>query len=101
MEEGAAVAARARTASLAALAKSPWCGIGRRRSWSSKKPLSGLDRPDERPSLPHFLHIRSAILKTSQPTPPEKHDRDTAFSFCFLHDAYDLSRQMASNELLR
>jgi hypothetical protein len=38
MAEGAAVAAGARTGSSAALAKSPWCGIGRRRSWSSKNP---------------------------------------------------------------
>jgi hypothetical protein len=82
------------------------------RHWSAsllvikKSYLSGLDRPDERPSLPPFPHIRAAILKTSQPraakpTPQKSMTEATAFSFCFLHDAYDLSRQMANNELLR
>jgi hypothetical protein len=44
-----------------------------------------------------FLHIRSAILKTSQPRAakptPQKSTRDTiAFPFYFLQDAYALSR---------
>ena len=53
-----------------------------------------------------FLHIRSAILKISQPRTvkptPQKSMTDTiAFPFCFLQDAYALSRSTASNKLLK
>jgi hypothetical protein len=67
--EGAAVSAEARTGSLAGLAKSPWRGIGQRLSWSSKILPGGLDRPTSGYRRP-FHHIRSAILKTSQPMMP-------------------------------
>jgi hypothetical protein len=71
------------------------------RHWSAsllvikKSYLSGLDRPDERPSLPPFPHIRSGDFEDEpaeggEADAPEKHDRD--HSFFFLHDAYDLSR---------
>ena len=68
LAEQRTVAAGARTGSSAGLAKSPWRGIGRRLSWSSKILASGLNSPTSgcghrRP----FPHIRSAILKTSQP----------------------------------
>jgi hypothetical protein len=50
-----------------------------------------------------FPHIRSAILKTSQPrvakpTPQKSMTETTAFSY-FLQDAYGLRRRMASNKL--
>jgi hypothetical protein len=53
-----------------------------------------------------FLHIRSAILKISQPRAvkptPQKSMTDTiAFPFCFLQDTYALSRSAASNKLLK
>jgi hypothetical protein len=53
-----------------------------------------------------FLHIRSAILKISQPRTvkptPQKSMTDTiAFPFCFLQDAYALSRSTSSNKLLK
>ena len=53
-----------------------------------------------------FLHIRSAILKTSQPRAakptPQKSMTDTiGFPFCFLQDAYALSSSTASNKLLK
>ena len=94
MAEGAAVAAGARTGSSAALAKSPWCSIGRRLSWSSKILPRDLTAPDERPSPPPFPHIRSAILKTSQPrvakpTPQKSMTETTAFSY-FLQGACGL-----------
>jgi hypothetical protein len=43
-----------------------------------------------------FLHIRSAILKTSQPsaakpTPQKSMTETTAFSFCFLQESYDVT----------
>ena len=43
-----------------------------------------------------FLHIRSAILKTSQPsaakpTPQKSMTETTAFSFCFLQESYDVN----------
>jgi hypothetical protein len=63
------VSAEARTGSLAGLAKSPWRGIGRRLSWSSKILPGGLDRPTSGYRRP-FPHIRSAILKTSRPMMP-------------------------------
>jgi hypothetical protein len=66
MAEQRAVAAGARTGSLAGLAKSPWRGIGRRLSWSFKILRSGLNRPASGHRSP-FPHIRSAILKGSQP----------------------------------
>jgi hypothetical protein len=66
MAEQRAVAAGARTGSLAGLAKSPWRGIGRRLSWSSKILVSGLRRPTSGHRGPS-PHIRSAILKASQP----------------------------------
>jgi hypothetical protein len=100
--EGAAVAAGARTGSSAGLAKSPWLGIGRRLSWSSNILRSGLDRPTSGHRRP-FPHIRSAILKTSQPrmaTPtPQKSMTETTASSYFLHGAYGLRRRMASNKL--
>jgi hypothetical protein len=53
-----------------------------------------------------FLHIRSAILKTSQPmaakpTPQKSMTETIAFPFRLLQDAYDLCRSTASNKLLR
>ena len=53
-----------------------------------------------------FAHIRSAILKTSQPKAakptPQKSMRDIlAFPICFLQDTCALSRSLASNKLLR
>jgi hypothetical protein len=92
--EGAAVAAAvARTGSSAGLAKSPWRGIGRRLSWSSNIPRSGLDRPASDHRRP-FPHIRSAILKTSQPTmaipTPQKSMTETTTSSYFLHGLYGL-----------
>ena len=50
-----------------------------------------------------FPHIRSAILKTSQPrvakpTPQKSMTETTAFSY-LLQDAYGLRRRMASNKL--
>src|ERR1700722_15257209 len=97
--EGAAVAAAARTGSSAGLAKSPWRDIGRRLSWSSNilrsRPTSGHRRP--------FPHIRSAILKTSQPRmaipTPQKSMTETTASSYFLHGLYGLRRRMASNKL--
>ena len=48
-------------------------------------------------------HIRSAILKTSQPRmaipTPQKSTTETTASSYFLHGAYGLRRQMASNKL--
>ena len=99
--EGAAVTAGARTGSSAGLAKSPWRGIGRRLSWSSNILRSGPDRSTSghRP----FPHIRSAILKRSQPRmaipTPQKSMTETAPSSYFLHGTYGLRRQMASNKL--
>jgi hypothetical protein len=57
-------------------------------------------------SANRLLHIRSAILKTSQPsaakpTPQKSMTDTTAFPFCFLQDAYELCRSTASNKLLR
>ena len=103
MVEGAAVAAGARTGSSAGLAKSPWRGIGRRLSWSSKILPSGLDRARRAAIAAPFPHIRSAILKTSQPrvakpTPQKSMTETTAFSY-FLQGAYGLRRRMASNKL--
>ena len=102
MAEQRAVAAGARTGSSAGLAKSPWRGIGRRLSWSSKILPSGLNRPTSghrRPSP----HIRSAILKASQPRmaipTPQKSMTETTASSYFLHGAYGLRRRMASNKL--
>ena len=53
-----------------------------------------------------FLHIRSAILKTSQPraakpTPQKSMTDTTGFPFCFSQDPYALSRSTASNKLLK
>ena len=102
MAEGAVVAAGARTGSSAGLAKSPWRGIGRRLSWSSQILPSGLDRPTSGHRCP-FPHIRSAILKTSQPSmaipTPQKSMTETTASSYFLHGAYGLTRRMASNKL--
>jgi hypothetical protein len=52
-----------------------------------------------------FLHIRSAILKTSQPraakpTPQKSTTETTVFPFSFLQKAYDLKLSTASNKLL-
>ena len=100
--EGAAVAAAARTGSSAGLAKSPWRGIGRRLSWSSKILRSGLNRPTSGHRRP-FPHIRSAILKASQPRmaipTPQKSMTVTTASSYFLHGSYGLRRRMASNKL--
>jgi hypothetical protein len=102
MAEGAVVAAGARTGSSAGLAKSPWRGIGRRLSWSSNILRSRLDRPTSGHRRP-FPHIRSAILKTSQPRmaipTPQKSMTETTASSYFLHGVYGLRRQMASNKL--
>ena len=88
MAEQRAVAAGARTGSSAGLAKSPWRGIGRRLSWSSKILLSGLHRPTSGHRRP-FPHIRSAILKTSQPRvampTPQKSMTETTAPSSFLH----------------
>ena len=59
-----------------------------------KSYLADLTAPDERPSLPPFPHIRSAILKTSQPrvakpTPQKSMTETTAFSY-LLHGVYGL-----------
>jgi hypothetical protein len=101
--KGAAVAAGARTGSSAGLAKSPWRGIGRRLSWSSNILPSGLDRPASGHRRP-FPHIRSAILKTSQPRmaipTPQKSMTETTASSYFLHGTYGLRRRTASNKLL-
>jgi hypothetical protein len=102
MAEQRAVAAGARTGSSAGLAKSPWRGIGRRLSWSSQILPSGLDRPTSGHRRP-FPHIRSAILKTSQPRvakpTPQKSMTETTASSYFLHGEYGLRRRMASNKL--
>ena len=102
MAEQRAVAAGARTGSSAGLAKSPWRGIGRRLSWSSKILPSGLNRPTSGHRRP-FPHIRSAILKASQPRmaipTPQKSMTETTASSYFLHGAYGLRRRMASNKL--
>ena len=102
MVEVAAVAAGGRTGSSAGLAKSPWRGIGRGLCWSSNIPRGGLHRPASDHRRP-FPHIRSAILKTSQPRmaipKPEKSTTETTASSYFLHSAYGLRRQMASNKL--
>jgi hypothetical protein len=102
MDEGAAVAAVARTGSSAGLAKSPWRGIGRRLSWSSKILRNGLNRPTSGHRRP-FPHIRSAILKASQPRmaipTPQKSMTETTASSHFLHGVYGLRRRMASNKL--
>jgi hypothetical protein len=86
MAEQRAVAAGARTGSSAGLAKSPWRDIGRRLSWSSKILRSGLHRPTSGHRRP-FPHIRSAILKTSQPRiampTPQKSMTETTASFYF------------------
>ena len=99
---GAAVAAGARTGSSAGLAKSPWRGIGRRLSWSSKILRSGVHRPTSGHRRP-FPHIRSAMLKASQPRmaipTPQKSMTETTASSYFLHDEYGLRRRMASNKL--
>jgi hypothetical protein len=94
MAEGAAVAAGARTGSSTALAKSPWRGIGRRLSWSSKSCLADLTAPRRAAIAAPFPHIRSAILKTSQPrvakpTPQKSMTETTAFSY-LLHGVYGL-----------
>jgi hypothetical protein len=52
-----------------------------------------------------FLHIRSAILKTSQPraakpTPQKSMTDTTGFPFYFSQHAYALHRSTASNKLL-
>ena len=65
-----------------------------------------LPRHPEAACAAPFLHIRSAILKTSQPRAPkpmpQKSMTDTtAFPFRFSQDSYDLSRSIASNKLLR
>jgi hypothetical protein len=102
--EGAAVAAGARTGSSAGLAKSPWRGIGRRLSWSSNILRSGLQRPTSGHRRP-FPHIRSAILKASQPRmampTPQKSMTETTASSYFLHGLYGLRRPMASNKIVR
>jgi hypothetical protein len=102
MAEQRAVAAGARTGSSAGLAKSPWRGIGRRLSWSSNILCSGLNRPTSGHRRP-FPHIRSAILKASQPRmaipTPQKSMTVTTASSYFLHDTYVLMRRMASNKL--
>ena len=102
MDEGAAVAAMARTGSSAGLAKSPWRGIGRRLSWSSTILRNGLNRPTSGHRRP-FPHIRSAILKASQPRmaipTPQKSMTETTASSHFLHGVYGLRRRMASNKL--
>ena len=59
-----------------------------------KSYLADLTAPDERPSPPPFSHIRSAILKTSQPrvakpTPQKSMTETTAFSY-FLQGACGL-----------
>jgi hypothetical protein len=59
-----------------------------------KSYLADLTAPDERPSPPPFPHIRSAILKTSQPrvakpTPQKSMTETTAFSY-FLQGACGL-----------
>ena len=102
MAEQRSVAAGARTGSSAGLAKSPWRGIGRRLSWSSKILRSGVHRPTSGHRRP-FPHIRSAILKASQqrmaiPTPQKSMTETTASSY-FLHGGYGLRRRMASNKL--
>ena len=93
MAEVAALAAGGRTGASAGLAKSPWHGIGRRLFWSSKILPSGLDRPTSGHRRP-FPHIRSAILKTSQPRmaipKPQKSTTETTASSYFLHGAYGL-----------
>ena len=102
MAEQRAVAAGARTGSSAGVAKSPWRGIGRRLSWSSKILRSGLNRPTSGHRRP-FPHICSAILKASQPRmaipTPQKSMTVATASSCLLHDAYVLRRRMASNKL--
>ena len=102
MVEVAAVAAGGRTGSSAGLAKSLWRDIGRRLSWSSNILRSGLDRPTSGHRRP-FPHIRSAILKTSQPRmaipTPQKSTTETTASSYFLHGAYGFRCQMASNKL--
>ena len=97
MAEEAAVAAVARTGSSAGLAKSPWRGIGRRLSWSSKILLSGLDcAPDERPSLPIPSHplcdFEDEPAEDGIPTPQERMAETTASSN-FLHGVYGLMRR--------
>ena len=101
MAEQRAVAAVARTGSSAGLAKSPWRGIGRRLSRSSKILHSGLHRPTSGHRRP-FPHIRSAILKASQPRmaipTPQKSMTETQ-PLLLLHGEYGLRRRITSNKL--
>jgi hypothetical protein len=67
--------------SSAALAKSQWCGIGRRRSWSSKNPtLADLTAPmrgHRRPVPSHPLaDFEDEPAEDREADAPEKHDRD-------------------------
>ena len=76
------------------------------RHWSASVVViqlpSGLDRPASGHRRP-FPHIRSAILKTSQPRmaipTPRKSMTETTASSYFLHGTYGLRRRMASNKL--